>query len=150
MPNWLYEQLARGPAAHSTTQIGSDGKLVTRTKYAGQVAGVMPVLARLSAASNNVEMAYLCHPSVRHVHRLNKDGPFCGYRNIQMLVSYIQGAKAEGYTAFDQKLPGVLDIQDMIETAWDNDICSFARAETGGIKGTRKWIGTPEVCGIES
>lgn len=39
-------------------------------------------------------------------------------------------------------LPNVLEIQDAIEKAWDNGICSYSRIETGGIRGTRKWIGT--------
>ena len=33
----------------------------------------------------------------------------------------------------------------MIEQAWDMGFNSSGRIETGGIKGTRKYIGTPEV-----
>ncbi|KAG5917562.1 hypothetical protein E4U42_007200 [Claviceps africana] len=37
-----------------------------------------------------------------------------------------------------------LGIQDFIERAWDMGFNSNGRLETGGIKGTRKFIGTPE------
>ena len=36
-------------------------------------------------------------------------------------------------------------MQTWIEAAWDQGINQLGRQETGGIKGTRKWIGTPEV-----
>ena len=32
----------------------------------------------------------------------------------------------------------------MIESAWDKGINDTGRVETGGIRGTRKYIGTPE------
>ncbi|KAK3676396.1 hypothetical protein LTR78_003672 [Recurvomyces mirabilis] len=40
--------------------------------------------------------------------------------------------------------PGVNHIQDSIEQAWDDGILAHGRRETGGISGTRKWIGTSE------
>ena len=82
---------------------------------------------------------------MQHVTKQKRDGPFCGYRNIQMLVSYMQGAKATGHDMFSERLPGILDLQDLIEAAWDGGICENSKYETGGIRGTRKWIGTPEV-----
>ncbi|KAF5864975.1 hypothetical protein ETB97_005862 [Aspergillus alliaceus] len=36
------------------------------------------------------------------------------------------------------------NLQDMIENAWDMGFNSIGRIETGGIRGTRKYIGTPE------
>ncbi|GKT85154.1 peptidase family C78 [Colletotrichum tofieldiae] len=69
---------------------------------------------------------------------------FCGYRNIQMMVSYVIGANAHGKDAFRGRLPTIFEIQEFIERAWDLGINSQGRLETGGIKGTRKYIGTPE------
>lgn len=46
-------------------------------------------------------------------------------------------------------VPDIFEIQDMIESAWDNGINSKGRIETGGVRGTRKFIGTPEV-GVSS
>lgn len=73
-------------------------------------------------------------------------GGFCGYRNIQMLSSYIVGARSHGHDILGDKIPTIFDIQDLVETAWDNGINDQGRIETGGIKGTRKYIGTSEVC----
>ncbi|EDN06499.1 DUF1671 domain-containing protein [Histoplasma capsulatum] len=73
-----------------------------------------------------------------------KEGGFCGYRNIQMLVSHIQDTRADGYEQFPGRLPTILRLQDLIEQAWDLGFNSNAQIETGGIKETRKYIGTSE------
>jgi hypothetical protein len=62
-----------------------------------------------------------------------------------MLVSYIRNTGDKGHEHFEAGLPGILQIQDMIEAAWDRDPYSDGRQATGGIRNTRKWIGTPEV-----
>lgn len=72
-------------------------------------------------------------------------GGFCGYRNIQMMCSYIVEAKSQGYEALNGKIPSIFDIQEHIEMAWDCGINANGRVETGGIRGTRKYIGTPDV-----
>ncbi len=71
-------------------------------------------------------------------------GGFCGYRNIQTMVSYVVGAKFTGHELFGKTLPSVFDIQNLIENAWDMGINPRGRIETGGIRLTRKYIGTPE------
>lgn len=73
-------------------------------------------------------------------------GGFCGYRNIQTLVSYLIATRSPGSEHFGNRLPTVLEIQDLIEQAWDKGYNPRGRLETGGIKQTRKFIGTPEVC----
>jgi hypothetical protein len=62
-----------------------------------------------------------------------------------MLTSYIISAQSEGSNHFGSSFPTIFQIQDLIENAWDNGINAQGRAETGGVKGTRKYIGTPEV-----
>ena len=62
-----------------------------------------------------------------------------------MLISHIQERRLRGHEHFRGRLPSVLHLQDMIERAWDMGFCTYGRIETGGIKGTRKYIGTPEV-----
>jgi hypothetical protein len=76
---------------------------------------------------------------------MSREGGFCGYRNIQMLISYLKKSRSYGYEHFSEKGPTILDLQDMIESAWDMGFNSVGRTETGGIKDTRKFIGTPEV-----
>ncbi|OAR00538.1 hypothetical protein LLEC1_00503, partial [Akanthomyces lecanii] len=54
-------------------------------------------------------------------------------------------ATEHGPRAFPDGVPNILQLQDQIEDAWDNGCNSRGRAETGGIIGTRKFIGTQEV-----
>jgi hypothetical protein len=75
----------------------------------------------------------------------NDVGGFCGYRNIQALCSYIIGTRSEGHDIFGDEVPSIFEIQDMIEYAWDLGINAQGRIETGGVRGTRKYIGTPDV-----
>lgn len=67
-----------------------------------------------------------------------------------MLLSYIIASTEMGYRSFPNGIPHIFELQDQIEEAWDNGYNSTGRAETGGIKGTRKYIGTPEVCKYSS
>ncbi|KAF2868407.1 peptidase family C78-domain-containing protein [Massariosphaeria phaeospora] len=144
MPKWLHEQLAAGPKITNVNRIGRDGRLIKQEQVQNETPGIIPILAQLSAIDHTVKEAYYCHPSTLHIGKTPKEGGFCGYRNIQMLVSYIQGAKAQGFEEFPGRTPGILKVQDLIESAWDKGINEIGRAQTGGIKGTRKYIGTPE------
>lgn len=144
MPRSLYDDLKRGGHVRQVNRIGADGKLHREAFVENEVRDTVTALATLSALSYTVERAFFCHLSVQHVFKRRNEGGFCGYRNIQMLISYIQGAKARGWNRFGRRVPGVLDVQDMIEEAWDNGFDTLGRVQTGGVKGTRKWIGTPE------
>ncbi|KAA8634577.1 hypothetical protein SMACR_04511 [Sordaria macrospora] len=124
MPDWLVKHLEKGLYVKSE--------------------GVIPVLAQLFERCFSTRRAFLCHPSTNHVSKLRKEGGFCGYRNIQMLSSYIINTKYPGHQHFRNEIPSIFDIQEMIETAWDHGINPNGRVETGGIRGTRKYIGTPE------
>ncbi|OAL51255.1 DUF1671-domain-containing protein [Pyrenochaeta sp. DS3sAY3a] len=144
MPKWLYDQLDAGPKITVVNRIGRDGRLIKQEQVQNETPGIIPILAQLSALDRSVVSAYYCHPSTLHIGKTPKEGGFCGYRNIQMLLSYIQGAKAQGHEEFRGRTPGILVVQDFIETAWDKDINAIGRIQTGGIRGTRKYIGTPE------
>ena len=62
-----------------------------------------------------------------------------------MLCSYITSVKSQGCDILENKIPTIFDIQEYIETAWDLGFNTQGRIETGGIRGTRKYIGTPDV-----
>ena len=62
-----------------------------------------------------------------------------------MLTSHIITAETPGSQHFGNTFPTIFEIQELIENAWDMGINAQGRAETGGVKGTRKYIGTPEV-----
>lgn len=64
------------------------------------------------------------------------------------MTSYIVGTEFPGHQAFSKDLPSVFDLQDLIENAWDQGINSRGRIETGGIRLTRKYIGTPEAVAL--
>ena len=145
MPDWLYKELEIGARVKVTNQITSDGRLLRIENIANEVRGVIPVIAQLCEQDPAVSRAYLCHSEVTHVVKLAKEGGFCGYRNIQMMVSYIRDARSVGCQHFQGRLPSIIRLQDMIEHAWDRGFNSLGRIETGGIRGTRKYIGTPEV-----
>lgn len=145
MPRWLHDQLAAGPKITVVNRIGRDGRLIKQEQVQNETPGIIPILAQLSALDRSVKEAYYCHPSTLHIGKTPREGGFCGYRNIQMLLSYIQGAKAQGHEEFSGRTPGILNLQDLIENAWDKGINHVGRIQTGGIRDTRKYIGTPEV-----
>lgn len=62
-----------------------------------------------------------------------------------MVISYIISTQSQGHYHFGGKIPSIFQIQEFIEHAWDMGINKQGRVETGGILGTRKYIGTPEV-----
>ncbi|OBT65994.1 hypothetical protein VE03_03195 [Pseudogymnoascus sp. 23342-1-I1] len=144
MPAWLHNLLLSDGIPRTTTKLNASGGIKTVKKIGNHVSGVMPVLENLIEQDPDTAYAYTCHPSVEHVSKLKNEGGFCGYRNIQMLASYIVNNKSQGYYHFKDKLPTIFQIQEFIEHAWDVGINTVGRAETGGIIGTRKYIGTPE------
>lgn len=145
MPTWLRMQLERGAKISVVNEIGPDGQLIRVETVANETRALLRVIAQLCEQDQSVEQIYLCHPDVQHVVKMSREGGFCGYRNIQMMVSFIQATRSLGYEHFPGRIPSILNLQDMIEAAWDQGINSTGRIETGGIKGTRKYIGTPEV-----
>ena len=136
--------LETGAKVTVTNTIGRDGKIVRVKSVANETVGLVPVLARLSTLDDSVEHAFYCSPEVKHVCKMPKEGGFCGYRNIQMMISYIREAKAIGHEEFPDRIPSILRLQDMIEEAWDMGFNPAGKIETGGIRMTRKYIGTPE------
>ncbi len=144
MPDWLRKMLEKGAKITVVYQIGTHGQVLRSEHAANEHRGIMPVLSQLCAQDDSVVKAYLCHPSVTHVVKMNREGGFCGYRNLQMLISHLKDTRSRGCEYFSGGIPTILQLQDMIERAWDMGFCEFGRVETGGIRGTRKYIGTPE------
>lgn len=146
MPPDLYQALLKGPPINRHLKFGPNGTLVEVATVANETADLMPVIAKLCEKDEFVSHAWLCDEAVRHVGKqMQKEGGFCGYRNIQMMISYIQGSYEEGAHPFRGMIPSIIRLQDQIERGWDMRINTHGRVETGGIKGTRKYIGTSEV-----
>lgn len=86
MPAWLQRQLERGAKVTIVNQITNEGQLVQLETVANEAKGALSVLAQLCEQDNMLAKVYLCHPRVQHVFKMAKEGGFCGYRNIQMMV----------------------------------------------------------------
>jgi hypothetical protein len=109
--------------------------------------GVIPQLARLLSRDSGVETAYLCTEHAIQVHNLPDEGAhFCGYRNMQMLCLAVglSEQREAGEIDLSRKL-SIPQLQDLIERAWDSGVNAHGKVQTGGIKGTRKHVGTSEV-----
>jgi hypothetical protein len=145
MPEWLRRQLDQGGKITTHNQISTDGKIEKVIQISNETSETLLVVARLCHLDLEVDRTIFCHPGVVHVSKMSREGSFCGYRNIQMMISYIQSSQTAGHDCFQGRLPSVLELQDVIEDAWDKGINTTSRLETGGIRGTRKYIGTPEV-----
>jgi len=143
MPEQVRRSLIRDAEPYYTNRIGRDGKLHREATVDNETKGLVPILADICALDRSTMATYLCDPSVRHVFKLRCDGNFCGYWNIQMLLSYLYAQQASGDEA-PRSVPNIIQIQESIEKAWDSGICTYGRIETGGVLNTRKWIGTHE------
>lgn len=148
MPDALLKRIQKGPKISKSKVISRSGGLVTREHVEGETNAVLPVLRRLIEYDSHSRMAYLCHPTVKQIGKDKYEGGFCGYRSIQMQLSYLQGSKAPGSEHFPGRTPGILQLQDHIEHAWDSGIHWYSRSQIGILKNTRKWIGTLEVSAL--
>jgi len=109
--------------------------------------GSIPKLARLLEHDRDVEVAYLCNDAAVQVYKLPDEGAhFCGYRNMQMLLLAL-GRPGGGVPAMKdcEQKRSISQLQDMIEEAWTQGHNAHGRLQTGGIRGTRKHVGTSEV-----
>lgn len=145
MPTWVRKILEQESKSTRTTKIQPDGTLAAVERIPNQTPGLIPVLAQLSDSDPDVKFSFLCNSTVRHVFKLRGEGDFCGYRNIGCLISYIRGACASGHEHFPKGVPTILELQNMIEHAWDQGYNTASRNDIGHVKNTRKYIGTSEV-----
>ena len=121
---------------------------------------VISTLSLLLQEDQMIETARLCDRRVWYVTELQRIRGLCGYRCMQMIISYLicnergyfgrmQHTRADNNDRNSIKrtsLPGVLDLQTDIETAWDTGCDAFrGKEELGNLWGTRKCVGTPEV-----
>ncbi|POS85244.1 hypothetical protein EPUL_001798 [Erysiphe pulchra] len=152
MPGWLIKLLKEEDGVTKTIKRTQNGKSKEIEICPNMMMGIIPLLVRLLTEDKSTLYAYTCHPCVRHVSRLKREDGFCGYRNIQIMTSYIVSTESQGCDVLGKKIPSIFDIQDYIEMAWDLGFNSHGRVETNGIRGTRKYIGTSEAqamfCGL--
>ena len=144
MPAGVRSRLLNDALPKDRNRIGRDGRICRERAVDNETSGLVEAMSDISASDPDAVATYFCHPSVKHVEKIKCDGNFCGYWNIQMLLTYIHHRNAQRDCTEPRDTPTVLAIQDVIEKAWNSGICSYGRIETGGVRNTRKWIGTHE------
>ncbi|KPI36750.1 Zinc finger with UFM1-specific peptidase domain protein [Cyphellophora attinorum] len=148
MPNWLHEMLSNNVGV-TLEEVHTGSRKYRYSALANETSLLIPKLQALSRADNSVIRSAFCKPVVNHVSKLPKEGGFCGYRNIQMMISYIRGSHLQDKSRmFKGSLPTIFELQHAIESAWDAGFNAVGRVETGGIKNTRKYIGTSEASAL--
>ncbi|KAG9069022.1 hypothetical protein KI688_009912 [Linnemannia hyalina] len=115
------------------------------------------ILLETSLAQGATEQAYLADPSVMFFQSDKSDrGWGCGYRNIQMLLSYVVGqtyatstTSATSAAATTSNIPTILELQRQLEYAWTNGFDAQGAAQLSyKVEGTKKWIGTTEAWSV--
>ncbi|CAO3621145.1 unnamed protein product [Mucor fragilis] len=135
-------------SAFVRSRINADKELwdkVSILKQDCRTAGVIPRLEPNFRKADTLS-AYLCSPLTDHLSTGFMDlGWGCGYRNCQMLMTFLERQKQDG----EPLLKNVLDIsgiQLLIEKAWQEGFDTLGAAQLDHhVFKTRKWIGTTEV-----
>lgn len=115
------------------------------------------ILLETSLAQGVTEQAYLADPSAVFFQSDKTDrGWGCGYRNIQMLLSYVVGqtdatatTSTSSAAAITSNVPTIPELQRQLEYAWTNGFDAQGAAQLNHkVEGTKKWIGTTEAWSV--
>lgn len=120
------------------------------------------LLLDVSKTQEITKQAYLADPSVVLCRGDQTDrGWGCGYRNIQMMLSYVirgsgtqqDGLKNAGSQADMEPKPSLIptirELQEQIEFAWSNGFDPAGASQLNrNVIGTKKWIGTTEAWSV--
>jgi len=74
MPPSLFKLLQSDGEMKNMQQRGPDGRQRRIRVCPNRSEGILPVLEQLLSQDRFTQYAYLCHPSVKHVSKLNKEG----------------------------------------------------------------------------
>ncbi|KAG0273783.1 hypothetical protein BGZ95_010399 [Linnemannia exigua] len=116
------------------------------------------VLLETSLAQGVTQQAFLADPSVMFFQSDKTDrGWGCGYRNIQMMLSYVVGQTEPAATTAstsataDNNIPTIPELQRQLEYAWTTGFDEQGAGQLGHkVKDTQKWIGTTEAWSVLS
>ncbi|ORY94646.1 peptidase family C78-domain-containing protein [Syncephalastrum racemosum] len=142
----------QGTRVYARTKINTDQELwslLTALKENSRTAGVIPRLephfTKLNRKGNTVA-AYLCSPFTDHIATGFLDlGWGCGYRNCQMLMTFLQRKREAGELILKQ-VADISGLQLLLERAWQEGFDPQGAAQLDHhVYKTRKWIGTTEV-----
>ncbi|KAG2178777.1 hypothetical protein INT43_001623 [Umbelopsis isabellina] len=124
-------------------------KTLKNLNESSRTQGVIPQLKPHFISLNKkgkTSAAYLCSPDTGHIATgLTDLGWGCGYRNCQMLMTFLQRQQHEGAPLLDMVL-NIKGLQLLIEQAWNEGFDpEGAQQLRYQVYRTRKWIGTTEV-----
>lgn len=94
MPHWLVKVLESDGEIKSINRLGPDGKLRKVKVAVNHAAGMLPVIAQLLVQDRSTQVAYLCHPSVRHVSKLRREGKQYTSQGSRYLANRLEVASA--------------------------------------------------------
>ena len=86
MPPWLVKLLESDGEVKIISKLSSRGKL-EKVKSTNHAEGIVPVLAQLLEQDPSTEFAYLCHPSVKHVSKLRREGQYYSPKGPKYLLT---------------------------------------------------------------
>jgi zinc finger-containing ubiquitin peptidase 1 len=75
MPSWLVKLLESDGEVKIINRISPAGK-PKKVKSTNHAEDILPVLAQLLDQDHSTRFAYLCHPSVKHVSKLKREGQY--------------------------------------------------------------------------
>ncbi|KAG0285003.1 hypothetical protein BGZ96_010680 [Linnemannia gamsii] len=114
------------------------------------------MLLETSLAQGVTQQAYLADTSTMLFQSDKSDrGWGCGYRNIQMMLSYVVGqtdsieTTSTATTTTTPSVPTIPELQRQLEYAWTNGFdAQGAEQLKHKVEGTKKWIGTTEAWSV--
>lgn len=75
MPPWLVKLLESDGKVQVLNRLISGGKL-RKVKTSNHAEGILTVLVQLFNQDPSTNYVYLCHPSVKHISKLRKEGRY--------------------------------------------------------------------------
>eukprot|EP00051_Salpingoeca_urceolata_P008934 m.110082 g.110082 ORF g.110082 m.110082 type:complete len:552 (-) comp16017_c0_seq2:135-1790(-) len=146
-PLRLTSEDRRAEAARLTEQYGTDSHAMTEGLLEGLCAACQRQIDR---QPRRVRCTFLLTSRVTHFQQNRSDGGFaCGYRNLQIVCSHLMNDPAMAAVLFYgcKFVPTLPCLQALLERAWKQGFDPIGAAQLGNrVVGTRKWIGTTEVC----
>ncbi|KAF9574484.1 hypothetical protein EC968_006289 [Mortierella alpina] len=114
------------------------------------------LLLEASRLQGVTRLAYLADPSVVFYQSDKADRAWgCGYRNLQMMLSYVVNQRATRQdepsltSSATTTIPTINDLQCQLEYAWQNGFDPpGAEQLRHKVEGTKKWIGTTEAWSV--
>lgn len=86
MPHWLVKLLESDGEVKIISRLSPRGRL-EKVKSTNHAEGIVPVLAQLLEQDPLTKIAYLCHPSVKHVSKLRREGQYHSPKGPKYLLT---------------------------------------------------------------